>query len=112
MGGADLILSTATHSPAISALFAGLAPRGKLLIASSGRDPITIAPGRLVSGERVVEGTITGSPIESEKTLDFSVLADVRPKIEVMPLAQAKAAYQRMKQGQADFRMVLRMSTD
>ncbi len=109
MGGARLILAATTHSPAVSALFAGLAPRGKLLVAGSGRDPISIPPGRLVAGEKTVEGTITGSPIESEKTLDFSVLADVRPKIEVMPLAQAGAAYERMKQGKAKFRMVLRI---
>ena len=39
----------------------------------------------------------------------FSVLADVRPMIEVMPLARAETAYLRMKSGQAKFRMVLDM---
>ena len=112
MGGAQLILTTTTHSPAVSALFAGLAPHGKLLVAGSGRDPISIPPGRLVAGERVVEGTITGSAIESEETLKFSVLADVRPKIEIMPLEHANDAYQRMKQGKAKFRMVLKMDRD
>ena len=109
LGGAQLILTVTTHSPAVAALFAGLAPRGKLLVAGGGRDPIPIPPGRLVAGERMVEGTITGSPIESEQTLDFSVLAGVRPKIEVMPLEQAGAAYARMQQGKANFRMVLKI---
>ena len=112
MGGAQLVLSTTTHSPAVSAVFAGLAPRGKLLVAGGGRDPIAVPPGRLVAGERVIEGTITGSPIESEKTLEFSVLAEVRPKIEVMPLQQANAAYRRMREGKANFRMVLRIGAD
>ena len=109
MGGAQLILTATTHSPAVAAAFAGLAPRGKLLVAGGGRDPIPIPPGRLIAGKRKVEGTITGSPIESEQTLDFSVLAGVRPKIEVMPLEQAGAAYERMKQGKANFRMVLKI---
>ncbi len=63
----------------------------------------------LVGGERHVAGSLTGSPHDSEKTLNFSVLADVRPQIEVLPLEQANAAYQKMKSGQAKFRMVLTM---
>ncbi|HAP83358.1 MAG TPA: alcohol dehydrogenase, partial [Enterobacteriaceae bacterium] len=34
-------------------------------------------------------------------------LADVRARIEQRPLAQAKEAYDRMRSGQATFRMVL-----
>lgn len=52
-------------------------------------------------------GSITGSPYENEKTLDFSVLTGVRPMIEVMPLARANEAYQRLKSGDAKFRIVL-----
>jgi alcohol dehydrogenase len=64
----------------------------------------------LVIGERSVLGSITGSPFENEKTLNFSVLAGVRPMIEVMPLAQANEAYQKMKSGDVKFRMVLSMT--
>ncbi len=55
-------------------------------------------------------GNITGSPFESEKALDFSVLTDVRPLIETLPLEQADAAYRRMMSGQVKFRMVLTMN--
>ncbi|VTU28129.1 hypothetical protein H4CHR_02139 [Variovorax sp. PBS-H4] len=50
---------------------------------------------------------IAGTPYENEKALNFSVLAGVRPTIEVMPLEQAGAAYQKMKSGEVKFRMVL-----
>ncbi len=54
-------------------------------------------------------GSITGSPYENEKALDFSVLTGVRPLIQTMPLERAFDAYQRMKSGDVKFRMVLTM---
>lgn len=109
LGGAQAILSTITDSAAVSPLMPALAPQGKLLVLGVGREPLAVLPGLLVGGERVVQGSITGTPFESEKTLDFSVLADVRPLIETMPLENAQAAYRRMMSGQARYRMVLAM---
>jgi hypothetical protein len=36
-----------------------------------------------------VRGTLTGSPLDAEETLGFSVLAGVRPRIEMMLLDRA-----------------------
>ena len=109
MGGAQVILTTITDSDAASALMPGLAPQGRLLVVGVGRTPLKVSPGALVSGERIVQGAITGSPFENERTLDFSVLAEIRPMIETMPLARAFEAYSRMRSGEARFRMVLVM---
>lgn len=109
MGGAQVVLTTITDSAAASALVAALAPQGRLVVVGIGKEPLGVAPGVLVGGERMVQGAITGSPFESEKTLDFSVLADVRPMIETFPLEQAQEAYRRMRSGEARFRMVLTM---
>lgn len=110
MGGAQVILSTITDSAAASSLIPALAPHGTFLVVGVGKEPLTVAPRLLVGGERTVQGTITGTPFESEKTLDFSVLADVRPVIELMPLDRANEAYQRMLSGEARYRMVLTMN--
>ena len=83
------ILTTITDSDAASALMPGLAPQGRLLVVGVGRTPLKVSPGALVSGERIVQGAITGTPFENERTLDFSVLAEIRPMIETMPLARA-----------------------
>lgn len=109
MGGAQVIMTTITDIAAVSPLMAGLAPQGKLIVVGVGKEPLTVSTGLLVAGERMVQGTITGSPYESEKTLDFSVLTDVRPQIEIMPFENANEAYQKMKSGKAKFRMVLTM---
>lgn len=109
LGGADVIVATITDSAAASRLFGGLAPRGRLLVVGVGKEPLAVVPGALVGGERVIQGAITGTPFESEKTLAFSVLADVRARIETYPLARAQEAYARMRSGEAKFRVVLTM---
>jgi len=109
MGGAHAIVATIGHAGTVSALMRGLAPSGRMVVLGAGKDPLPIAAGHLVVGERSVVGSITGSPYENERTLSFSVLADVRPRIETMPLEQANGAYQRMKSGNVKFRMVLTM---
>jgi len=47
------------------------------------------------------------APIDSEDTLAFSVLENIRPMIETAPLEQAADADVRMMQGKARFRMAL-----
>jgi alcohol dehydrogenase len=58
-------------------------------------------------GERRVLGSITGTPFECEQALEFSKLSGVRPMIERLPLERADEAHQRMRSGEARFRMVL-----
>jgi len=65
---------------------------------------------RSSSAGRSVVGSLTGRAIETQDTLDFSVLTDVRPMIETLPLAKAEEAYKRMMDGKARFRVVLTMT--
>ena len=109
IGGAQAIISTIGKAPVVSAVLAGLAPRGRLVQLGGGKDPLTVLPGPLVGGERSVLGSITGSPFENEKTLNFSVLTGVRPLIETVPLEEAPDAVRRMRSGDVKFRMVLTM---
>lgn len=109
LGRAQVILSTITNGEITSNLFAGLAPHGKLMIVGVGKEPLTIPTPSLVGAERTVQGAITGTSYEIEKTLDFSVLTNTRAMIETYPLEQAQEAYLKMKSGQAQFRIVLTM---
>jgi len=107
MGGARAILATATSGDAMGPLVSGLAARGKLIVVGVPGDPIKLNAFPLVFGGRSIYGSLTGTPIESEDTLAFSVLENIRPMIETLPLEQAADAYARMMQGKARFRMVL-----
>ena len=109
MGGAKAIVATVGRADVVSPLMMGLAPEGRLVVLGTGKDPLSTSPGHLVVGERSILGSITGSPYENEKTLGFSVLADIRPKIETVPLEKAPEALRRLKSGDVKFRMVLTM---
>jgi propanol-preferring alcohol dehydrogenase len=107
MGGARAILATATSGEAMGPLVSGLAVRGKFIVLGVPNDQIRLNAFPLVFGGRSIYGSLTGTPIESEDTLAFSVLENIRPMIETAPLDQAADAYARMMQGKARFRMVL-----
>jgi alcohol dehydrogenase, propanol-preferring len=107
MGGARAILATATSGDAMGPLVSGLAVRGKFIVVGVPQDPIQLNAFPLVFGGRSVYGSLTGTPVDSEDTLAFSVLENIRPMIETLSLEQAADAYARMMQGKARFRMVL-----
>ncbi len=107
MGGANAILATGTSGSAMGRLLTGLATRGKLIVVGVPSDPMQLNVFPLVFGGRSVHGSLTGTPIDAEDTLSFSVLENIRPMIETMPLERAEEAYARMMEGKARFRIVL-----
>ncbi len=109
LGGAKVILATVTASAAMSACLGGLGPGGELIVVGASPDPIEVPPPAIIGGQRGVRGHASGTSKDSEDTLDFSVLSDVRARIETMPLERAAEAYERMMAGDARFRMVLTM---
>ncbi len=109
LGGARVILSTITNGEAVAAVLGGLGVRGELIVVGAAEEPIGVPASALIGGNASVVGHASGTSIESEDTLNFSVLADVRPRIETRPLEEAAEAYERMLAGDARFRMVLTM---
>ena len=109
LGGAQVILATAPSSKAMSELFSGLGPNGKLMVIGVTFDPIEVTPVQLISGSRTIQGWAAGTPADSEDTLRFAELTGVRPMVETYPLEKAAEAYARMMSGKAEFRVVLTM---
>ena len=109
LGGAKAILATAPSSKAMSELIDGLGPNGKLLVVGAAFDPIEVTPIQLINGSRSLQGWASGTPADSDDTLQFAELSGVRPMIETYPLEKAAEAYARMLSGKAQFRVVLTM---
>jgi D-arabinose 1-dehydrogenase-like Zn-dependent alcohol dehydrogenase len=106
LGGAKVILATVTDGPAMSAVQAGLGVKGTLMIV--GVPPsLTVTPFLMIGGSQSIRGWYSGTSIDSQDTLGFSVLNSVRPMNEVYPLERAAEAYDRMMSGKARFRVVL-----
>jgi D-arabinose 1-dehydrogenase-like Zn-dependent alcohol dehydrogenase len=106
LGGAKVILATATSGEAMSAVQGGLAVNGTLLIVGAA-ESMQVSPLFLLSGCRSVKGWYSGTSIDSEDTLGFSARTGVRSMNEAFPLERVTEAYDRMMSGKARFRVVL-----
>jgi D-arabinose 1-dehydrogenase-like Zn-dependent alcohol dehydrogenase len=107
LGGAVAILATVANADAMTAAFGGLGLRGRMIVVGASGDPLGVAPGMLIGGNRSIHGHASGASIDSQDTLAFSALTGVRAMIETVPLEQAPEAYERMMANRARFRMVL-----
>jgi D-arabinose 1-dehydrogenase-like Zn-dependent alcohol dehydrogenase len=107
LGGAKVILATVPSGKAMSEILGGLAVNGKLVIIGASDQPIEVPPSLFIQGRRSLVGWPSGTSIDSQDTLSFSVLSGVRSMNEVFPLERAAEAYELMMNGKARFRCVL-----
>jgi D-arabinose 1-dehydrogenase-like Zn-dependent alcohol dehydrogenase len=116
LGGATVVLSTASGGKAVADTLKGLRPRGAVIVLGAAPDPIQLSSFDMLFSDRggspkTVEGALTGTPAIGDATLKFSVLTGVAAMIETMPLERAAEAYAKLMAGKARFRMVLTMGT-
>jgi len=109
LGGAQVILVTASSGKVVSQAFKGLRPNGIAVVVGIGPEPIEVPSMDLIFGNRKLEGALTGNPATGDATLRFSALSGVSAIIETVPLEKAPEAYAKMIAGNARFRMVLSM---
>ncbi len=107
LGGAKVVLATVTNSDAMAATIGGLDVDGTLIILGAAGEPFSFSSLQLIGPRLAIKGWASGTAIDSEDTLKFSVLTDVRSMNEEFPLERATEAYERMMSGSAKFRVVL-----
>jgi D-arabinose 1-dehydrogenase-like Zn-dependent alcohol dehydrogenase len=107
MGGARVVLATATSGKAMNAVLGGLGIGGTFVVLGAADEPLQVPATLLLGGRRSVVGWPSGSSIDSQDTLAFSALTGIRPMSETFPLERAAEAYERMMSGKARFRVVL-----
>jgi alcohol dehydrogenase len=106
LGGAQVILATVTNADAMKAVLGGLAVNGTFTII--GAVPSLEVPSLQLLGRRQsVKGWASGTSIDAQDTLTFSVLTGIRSMNESFPLERVNEAYDRMLSGKARFRVVL-----
>jgi D-arabinose 1-dehydrogenase-like Zn-dependent alcohol dehydrogenase len=106
LGGAKVILATVTVADAMQSVIGGLAVGGTMMLIGA-VPSLEISPIFLLSGNRALKGHYSGTSMDSQETLGFSVLSGVRSMNEVFSLEKAPEAYERMSSGKARFRAVL-----
>jgi D-arabinose 1-dehydrogenase-like Zn-dependent alcohol dehydrogenase len=108
LGGANVVLATVINADAMAAVTGGLAVKGKFMVV--GAVPKMEVPAlQMLLNSQSVQGWYSGTSIDSEDTLNFSLLEGVRSMNEVYKFEQYKEAYDRMMSGKARFRVVITM---
>ena len=107
LGGARIVLATATNAQAMANTMDGLTVDGRLIVLGADFTPMQLSTLHLIGGRSGLYGWPSGSSMDSEDTLNFSARTGVRPMTEVYPLEKAAEAYDRMMSNKARFRVVL-----
>jgi uncharacterized zinc-type alcohol dehydrogenase-like protein len=106
-GSFDLLLSTVNADQDWQSLIASLRPKGTLCLVGVPPSPMTIQAFPLVSGERAVAGSNTGSPRDLYEMLDVAARHGVKAITERFAMAKANDAIAKVKKGKVRYRAVL-----
>lgn len=109
LGGAKVIMVTASSSSLAADLVGGLGRDGTLLLLGAGPEPIPVSGIALLMKRLRVMGWPSGDAQDSQETMEFSKLTSVKSRNEVYPLDRATEAYAHMMANKARFRAVLKM---
>ncbi|CAK4932266.1 unnamed protein product [Aphanomyces euteiches] len=85
-----------------------VATEGKFVLVGAPEKPLSFAAFSVVVRQITFAGSTIGSPSQIEEMLAFAVEKGVNSIVEVMPMAEAAAALQKVHDGRARFRIVLK----
>tara|TARA_R110002096_G_scaffold288403_5_gene482151 strand:- start:2096 stop:3112 length:1017 start_codon:yes stop_codon:yes gene_type:complete len=103
----DFIISTVNVKLDWNLYINTLRPRGRLHFVGATLEPLDIGAFSLIGGQRSVSGSPVGSPATIEKMFQFANRHQIRPEVEVYPMSQINKAIDRLKSGDARYRIVL-----
>jgi uncharacterized zinc-type alcohol dehydrogenase-like protein len=106
-GHFDLIIDTVNASLDWDGLFAALAPGGRLHVVGAVLDPIPVQAFTLISGQKSLSGSPTGSRGALDTMLGFAARHGVEPKTEHFPMSRVNEALDHLRAGKARYRIVL-----
>src|ERR1700716_3799264 len=106
-GSFDFLLSTVSADQDWQAYVNALRPHGKFCLVGVGPSPIQIQGFPLISGQKSISGSSTGSPRDLYEMLDVAARHGVKAVTERFAMAKANDAVAKVKKGQVRFRAVL-----
>jgi uncharacterized zinc-type alcohol dehydrogenase-like protein len=106
-GQFDLILATVNVKLDWNAYLAALRVRGRLHFVGATLEPLDLGVFPLIMGQRSVSGSPVGSPANIARMLEFAARHKIRPVVESYRFDQVNEAMERLRSGQARYRIVL-----
>lgn len=107
-GQFDFIISTVNVALDWEAYLSTLAPKGRLHFVGATLEPLNIDAFSLIGGQKSISGSPAGSPATIKKMLDFAALHSIEPVTEYFSFEQINEAIDRLREGKAHYRIVLK----
>jgi uncharacterized zinc-type alcohol dehydrogenase-like protein len=106
-GSFDFLLSTVSADQDWQAYVNALRPKGTLCVVGVGPSPLQVQGFSLISGQKAISGSPTGSPRDLYEMLDVAARHGVKAITERFAMAKANDAVTRVKKNQVRYRAVL-----
>jgi uncharacterized zinc-type alcohol dehydrogenase-like protein len=103
----DLIISTINVPLDVPGLLDTLTPKGILHVVGAILEPMPVPAFSLISGQKSVSGSPTGSPTAIDSMLAFCARHSIAPITESYPMSQVNEALDHLRAGKARYRIVL-----
>ena len=106
-GSIDFLIVTVGATLDWDALMSTLAPKGRLHLVGVVTDGLKVRTGSLMSWQRSISASPTGSPGSIAKMLDFAARHQITAQVERFPMARVNDAIEHLRAGKARYRVVL-----
>lgn len=103
----DFIISTISVNLDWNLYVSTLKPKGRLHFVGILMEPWDIKIFPLIMGQKSVSGSPVGSPATMDKMFEFARRHNIKPQVEMFPMAEINGAIDHLKSGKARYRIVL-----
>jgi uncharacterized zinc-type alcohol dehydrogenase-like protein len=107
----DFILDTVSAKHDLNAYLGLLKLDGTLTLVGVPPEPSSVTGLLLIFGRRKLSGSAIGGIRETQEMLDFCAEHGITSDVEVIPVDQINAAYERMLKGDVKYRFVIDMAS-
>lgn len=105
----DFIVSTVCANVNWTSFMNVLRPNGKLCIVGVPPGNIQVSPHVLIGGQKSIAGSVIGSRAAIQEMLECAALHNIKAKTELMSLSEVNQACDKVRQGKARYRVVLKI---
>ncbi len=110
-GQFDLIIDTISAPHDYNKYLGLLRIEGAMVLLGVPPEPTPVSAFPLIMGRRTLSGSLIGGLQETQEMLDFCAEHGIVSEIELIPVQQVNAAYERMLKNDVRYRFVLDMKT-
>jgi uncharacterized zinc-type alcohol dehydrogenase-like protein len=112
MGSFDFILNTVAASINLDPYVSALKRDGTMVLVGVPAEPHpSPSVGNLIFGRRSIAGSLIGGIAETQEMLDFCRDHNIVSDVEIIPIDQIEAAYERMIKGDVKYRFSIDMTS-